>query len=268
MPLNDDSLFYYSIHARDVYGNWVSTGVREVYVIDNDLPVFGRSIASDTCSTGEEHFCAVQASDNIGIRNVMVEYSFEENELEYISLELADGYYRGSIPVPPDSIMDLVYRFIANDTSDNSVFTERVEIPTIDSIWPTIEPVANITVHEGRSVSIRIDAKDNINITEIEWIDAPLPTNWDTLEGDATKPGVYRIMVIVSDDAGHSSSREFYLTVLEEQNSGNLVITLVLAFIIVMELVVVGLYLYDRRLKKKKTETWYHFDSTYLDDRR
>ena len=137
----DDSLqkLIYSLQVNDSSSNIHRGPVKNVSVIDNDLPVFGTDGTPSSATTGDPIVFKIAMSDNIAISQVFAEYWYGEAVVTNpAKLNMSGtGPYIGQITAA-NTLQVLNYRFTAKDTSGNARTTTRAEVGMVDDDVPVI----------------------------------------------------------------------------------------------------------------------------------
>jgi hypothetical protein len=133
IPYDSLDILHYIFHAVDDAGNWAETDQRNVSIRDNDDPVFGEDLTSDSGSTGDPFLFEVEVEDNIEIEGVWVSYWFGTEDAQDIQLTFGSGIYSVEVIIPWNVIDDLQYFFYADDTSDNTNETDVKDVSILDN---------------------------------------------------------------------------------------------------------------------------------------
>jgi hypothetical protein len=159
---------HYIVHANDTSGNWNSTQMKYIGLSDNDKPVFGTDGTETTGTTGDDHTFIIEATDNIEVSCVWVEYWYGDGKRETVYLENTnkDSWER-TIPLT-DTTESLHYIIFVNDTSGNGNVTMERTVKIEDNDCPTFgtdESSVDATTGDGYTFSI--DVNDNRELTEV-----------------------------------------------------------------------------------------------------
>jgi hypothetical protein len=162
---NTTGPIWYVFHARDLQGNYASTASGNVSIIDDDGPVLGTDLTPTSGTTGDPLTFKVDATDNIGIRSVYVDYWYNGGPVNR-GLMTGAGQYEYTITVQSSSTADLIYFFTVNDLSNNTVTTVERRIIIRDDDMPEfgIDSTPNAS-GTGDVLEFSITASDNIGIT-------------------------------------------------------------------------------------------------------
>jgi len=209
---------YYIFHAVDTSGNWNQYERERVSIEDNDKPVLISDGTPSTAYTGDDVVITVVVEDNIELLDVDVEYWFGNGEKNSATMALVEGHYERSVKVPIDSLDPLNYQVSAVDKAGNEDTFQIGTVTIIDSILPSIQDIEDITIYQGESIDIEVEASDNIGIDKISWNGAPISADNDKLAGIVNVSGTFTITVAVQDEAKNSAETEFTLTVLPYDN--------------------------------------------------
>jgi len=258
IPSNsDDDLYYYFISV-DTAGNWNQTAMRAVNISDNDLPIFGTDISDLSGTTGEAFNVNIDVSDNIGISEAYIEYWFGEGQHENVTMS-GINTITFSISIPLDSVDPFNYIVHVKDINGNWNQTSVKSISILDNDGPLILEIEDISISLGEEVNIKINASDNIGIVKYEWINSPIESTSDLLQGIPEEPGTYNIILIVHDQNGNNASIQFTISVepLEKDDNGsdnNGSWLWVLLLIMPIVLLLIGLIVFFVVRKKKQEE--------------
>ncbi len=162
----------YRYTVIDTSGNTVASPVRNVTIIDNDLPEFGPDGTPGDATTGGNVTMTITASDNIELVGVWVEHRFGEGTSENVSLEEdVDGNYSLTVDVPWDSIDPLHYVFKCLDSSGNWNVTPEGTVTVIDDFMPWFGDDATPgEATTGDPIAFSVDLFDNIGIDRA-WVE-------------------------------------------------------------------------------------------------
>ncbi|MBN1539473.1 MAG: hypothetical protein JW939_04955 [Candidatus Thermoplasmatota archaeon] len=217
VPMNWTDICY-TFHAVDTSENSQETQQRVVEVLDNDAPEILEHIPEDHCETGSSLPISVEASDNIGISTVFIEYWFGDGDHQDMVLEVDGDGYSGLLEVPVDPLGALFYFIKVLDATGNQNSTSTYEILVIDTIPPRLEVIEDITAYVGDEIEITLDADDNIGIVSYIWTGSPVDDSGASLSGTMEEAGVFSIQVEIKDRGGNSNQTSFTLTVLPQDH--------------------------------------------------
>jgi len=226
-PLN----FFFS--AVDMSGNWNSTEVLTVPVLDTTPPEFVRDLSDVNATTGDDFLLSVEVRDNIGIGGVRVEYWWGaglHNFTRYMD-NAGPGIWNITITAPDDHVGPIYYIFYLMDLFGNTVSSNTSFVTVLDDDDPWIENVevsGNVTTGENMTVSFR--AGDNIAVVNISieyWFDngehrtmkvnasgAPFEVLIEVLESART---VF-FFIEAADDAGNMNVSAVFPTVVSDND--------------------------------------------------
>ncbi len=160
----DHNLGYltYSLQVNDTSGNFIRQAEQMVAVTDNDAPTFDADDTNETGTTGDDFWFTINASDNIGVDTVYVNWTHAGSSGN-LSLTLVGDSWIGMITLN-HSIQQLAYTIYINDTSN--IYTMAGEFyrnvtdndaPTFIADWSELEGTT------GDNFEIVISAIDNID---------------------------------------------------------------------------------------------------------
>jgi hypothetical protein len=161
VPSNSLDQLHYYFTMNDTVGNWLVGPQVDMNVTDNDPPTYTWISQPSEGTTGESVLVSILATDNIDI-------TYYKIDIDGVLYDLIkDGnYYNFTINIPPDSLTDITYSVIINDTANNPNSTVPTVISVRDNDQPTYswvsQPISGTT---GESVLVSILATDNIGIT-------------------------------------------------------------------------------------------------------
>jgi len=162
----------YGYTIEDTSGNWIVSPIRNVTIVDNDLPEFGPDGSPSEGMTGENVTLSISASDNIELVGLWVEYAFGDEGPVNISLEEGpDGNYSNTVDIPWDSLDALHYTFKCLDSSGNWNATPTTTVTVIDDLLPWFGTDATPSeATTGDPVLFVVDLYDNIGIGKA-WVE-------------------------------------------------------------------------------------------------
>jgi hypothetical protein len=119
IPNSMETLYYY-FEAKDSAGNELETYQRIVQVVDNTPGTLSNDQSDSSGKEGVEFRFQIDASDNVGISEVMAAYWFGDDETKKVFLPLTgvDGTYSGSF-IPREG-GTLHYYFVVTDEGGNT----------------------------------------------------------------------------------------------------------------------------------------------------
>jgi PKD repeat protein len=212
---------HYRFTVEDSSENTVTSEVRNVTVVDNDLPVFGEDATPAEVNTGGNVTLSVNVSDNIALDGAWVEYRFGEGAPMNATMELGpDGAWTLNVDVPRTSIDPLHYIFRSRDSSGNWNRSSEVTVTVLDQVRPWFgEDTTPTTATTGDPHEFSVMAFDNIEVArawveywygEESHIEAEM-TNGDgsTWTGDPTVRDTYLPMwyvIHIEDSSGNGNS--------------------------------------------------------------
>jgi hypothetical protein len=153
-------------------------------------------------------------TDNIGLKEVRIEYWFSEDKHLFLTLKPSDEWMKGTLDIPIDEDDTFYYLFIIIDYSNNSFITLAFEVDIMDMVPPTIQIIEDVTIFAGSTLQVTANATDNIGVKTISWDGGPISSNNLLLEGKVTENGTFDITVTVTDPSGNWASTMFTLTVI------------------------------------------------------
>ncbi len=162
---NTLNTLHYIFHAVDTSKNWNHTPVKNITIIDNDPPIFLDDLTPDRTIAGQNLTFSVIVSDNIGVKEVYLEFWYEPGNRTNISMrETTDNTWSYSITTL-NTTDPIHYTFYAVDTSNNWNNTQRREVNLLDITPPTfIRDRTPPTATTGDPLTFTVNITDNIGI--------------------------------------------------------------------------------------------------------
>ncbi|MDG6225816.1 MAG: Ig domain-containing protein, partial [Candidatus Thermoplasmatota archaeon] len=232
-----------------------------IKVADNDPPVI-QSIVPETIGTGESLELEFVVDDNIGISEVVLEYTLPGMEGSVMVLEGSGNSFRSVISIPSDRIGDLMYVLEASDGSGNAASLSG-SVTIVDVIPPEIDPIFDLSVLVGESFKVDAIARDNIGIVSYAWSGVSIPSTNGTLSGSISAPGRYTVTVTVHDAEGNSNSTSFTIAVSDvpgndlngtEENEPFPILAIIIPVAILLLVLVVVAIIFIRRSRSRNQE--------------
>ncbi|MFO8052167.1 MAG: PKD domain-containing protein [Thermoplasmatota archaeon] len=159
----------YRFHAVDTSDNWNTSMEREVNVSDNDRPMLGTDLSDALANTGDNFRFALEARDNVGLREVYLNYSVNGVFRGNISCfqAIPDEWYAVA-ELPSDRIGTLSYHFSAVDGSDNWNRTGALNRTIYDNDEPRIiEDLSDTSANTGGCFSFLLNVSENIGLLNV-----------------------------------------------------------------------------------------------------
>ena len=182
---------------------------------DNDKPTYTWITRPTTGTTGESAFVNISATDNIGV----TVYNITVDSVEHSMMKNGD-YYTYPIPIPSDSIADIVYNCTFNDAAANTNTTPDTTIKVTDNDEPTIVVNLNKTyVSPSESILVTVNATDNIGVISVTADNVSLTAISGTWVGTITapsEPGKYYVTVVAKDAANNTATKNVQYEVISE----------------------------------------------------
>ncbi|MGA1822938.1 MAG: SBBP repeat-containing protein [Thermoplasmatota archaeon] len=233
---------FYILHANDTLNNWNRSQTGNVTIIGADFP-FGSLSVPSIGNTGGVYRIEIMGMAFDFISEVMVEFGFGSVSGRPIKMNLTNGTYWTSINIPYYSIRPLSYKITFIFISGEMYSYSRL-VQILDSVSPRVYRPSNMTITEGSEIFIPIDTFDNIGISRLEIVGAPLILVDKNITGSISVPGLYEITIIAWDEAGNTDSTSFMITVLEEDSQSppgddNYYLVFLIAFIIMIAIMLI-----------------------------
>ncbi len=157
----------YIFHAKDISGNWNSSGIGEISVIDNDMPVIRTDRTPRVAYTGDLFTFQVEIGENVGMQWVCAIVSWlDPPESRNVSLEdVGGGVWAGTILVPEDSVEPFTYLIMGEDVGGNKVPSFEKRVNVVDNDPPTLLPgEMEVFATTGDDYHFVAEARDNIEL--------------------------------------------------------------------------------------------------------
>ncbi len=223
VPSDSLDTLHYFLYAIDNSSNHATTEIKDVVVIDNDLPILGTEGTVDTATTGETLTFSLEARDNIDIEDVWVVYWYGNGPLIRLNLDLSEGDLWEATIVIVDTIEDMHYTIGVVDTSGNLNSTSERTVDIVDNDGPEI--VGDGTPHTcttGDALTFSVTVGDNIGIASVKVVyaygdNAPTSTAMEVGASDGSGNIMYSLGIDVPPDS--LASLVYHLIV--EDLSGN-----------------------------------------------
>ena len=135
VPNDRTDLLKYRLSISDTAKNVLTTSIRNITVIDDEAPWIGEFSDPGTVLKGSELQLEIEASDNIGVDEVHLEYwvGFDEHEV----LSMAGEPYSFTVEVPRRPSEDVHFFFTVLDAADNhNDHHEKAQCPGPPSSMP------------------------------------------------------------------------------------------------------------------------------------
>lgn len=157
----------FSFHAVDLNGNpswlpWVT-----VPILDYEDPVIIEDRTDRSGTAGSDLHFNLEASDNIGVDLVTLEYWFEGTSHSVVEVPL-DEYYKHTTPIPSNFTGEMRYFFTVSDRSGNSVEGDTVTVVINDEEIPIL--ISDLTPSEietGGELTFTMKVHDHVGIKKV-----------------------------------------------------------------------------------------------------
>ncbi|MGA1821502.1 MAG: hypothetical protein ACMUIG_03130 [Thermoplasmatota archaeon] len=133
---SDNYTLNYRISAVDMSGNWVKGEMVSISFenrIDEYDPVLLNDTTPEMAFSGERLEFVIEATDNIGIKEVIIEYWFDEGNHTTGEMHHGSDIFRFAIDLPLSGNFDLSYIFHTTDLSGRINSTLRKIVSIFDS---------------------------------------------------------------------------------------------------------------------------------------
>ena len=166
---------FYMFHARDHSGNEMKTPIKEVTIIDDDMPEILDDMTENVTGTGNRVDFAVKVVDNVGIREVRLLYWQSGKDLKNLTMErISETSWRLTVTSKKDSLLPIRYYYQVEDIAGNLLITRAALIRVYDDDPPEVisEEVSEATT--GDNCSFTVNVVDNIVVRGVNvqyWFD-------------------------------------------------------------------------------------------------
>jgi len=168
VPSNATTMSY-RFWLEDRLGNGHFSNTVNVDVIDNDLPWIDTDSTPTLATTDDELIFAVNATDNIGILRINLEYWYEGDLTHLWGTANADELEHTVIV--RNSLETLYYFFRIYDTSGNELIGSIVSIPVIDNDKPVFGVDSSDTeATTGEVFTFNLQVTDNVELVQVRLI--------------------------------------------------------------------------------------------------
>lgn len=255
IPSNSLDPLHYQINMEDVNGNKISSDTITVDIVDNDKPEFIDISYKDEIGNGEMMEINLNITENIELVRVSIESRLNGKLWSWYNITKKEEMNKWIFYTPVNLIGKLSFQIIAEDSTSNMNSTKEYFFYVIDTIKPSINSIDNITVKKGQLLIIEIEASDNIEVEEIEWIGLDNSPNNFVWEGRLTEKGDFNISVIVRDTSGNQAKTFFVIIVEDNNEKSNInMIRIVIISTLLLLILIPILVLILRRYKKQIME--------------
>jgi hypothetical protein len=167
IPIDSIDELHYLFHSNDTSDNWNNTGIMDIPILDNDLPVFLSEFTSMETNTGDSFTFSIGVEDNIELTGVWVEYWYGTGTHNNQSMTKdQDNTWKLSIEIM-NTTDKLHYIFHAVDTSSNWNETDQVDLFLKDNDKPVIVLDNSPTsANTGEYYTFMVEITDNIGVYE------------------------------------------------------------------------------------------------------
>jgi hypothetical protein len=171
IPSDSVEPLHYQVHVRDRAFNLVTSIPRDVTVVDNDPPVLSDAPRANA-TTGDVFNLTVNATDNIGITGMTVEYWFGDGVHTNASVDLVSEEIWGHpLTIPEDSLEPLYYMFRAADGASNNATTRLYVANVTDNDPPAfLEDASPDTAETEQLFTFSTVVMDNIGVKGV-WVE-------------------------------------------------------------------------------------------------
>ncbi len=178
-----DVLQYY-FAVVDESENWLVTDQVNVTVTDNDAPVL-TDLSDDEGYTGYDFTFEFNASDNIGLENLYLEYWFGTETPVNVIMNESTGYSL-VLSIEGNQTGNLAYTVLVEDTSGNSYSQDEVTVPIRMSFSQAdLQDMSMTEAYTGDPFTFAVELSGNLSAQDvyaIYWYGSGEKTN-ETMAG-------------------------------------------------------------------------------------
>jgi len=156
----------YNITVFDTSLNMIRSLERELPVIDNDLPTFTDRTEGEA-TTGDPFTISIEASDNIFVRKVLLEWNHGERRGSNLHMVQIDKNLWNLNITLDDSLDALNYSFKVIDTSGNWIMSNPRIVSVADNDMPNLLDLSKGSGTTGGEFEFLARAWDNTGIDSI-----------------------------------------------------------------------------------------------------
>lgn len=154
----------YEVKVTDTSGNYLTISDNTVYLFDDILPTFIGDLSQTTATTGDSFTFKISVTDNVGIANVYVEYSFGKSGITNVTMTGSET----TIILPEKDNKDLIYSFHVVDRSGNWNSTIDKTVDIKDNDPPVIHPNSGKKPVKTRGyLHFTANVTDNVMVDEV-----------------------------------------------------------------------------------------------------
>ena len=166
IPSNAEDNLTYRFMASDDDGNINFTDIKNITIVDDDPPIFSENRTPSQGYTGDPLLFNITVTDNIGLENVWLNYSFQYDDPQSVKM---NGIYKFNytLIIPDDNNSDLSYHFSAKDLNGIWNITPESIITITDDDSPNITDLTPSNATTGDYFEFRVVVKDNIGIKSV-----------------------------------------------------------------------------------------------------
>ena len=200
----------YTFHFSDGQRNTGRTDARIISVSDVSCPSFIRETPGLSPATGKIYFFKAVISDNVGVRSVSVDYTFDGMNMITLPLNRDEGGdWNGQVVVPSGASV-IEYYYFYEDTSGNAgrspIYTKGVS----DVDAPVVNAGPGRFVERGETVAFNgSGSSDNMGLSMFIWSfmynGYPVKLTGETVLFDFLIAGNYTILLAVTDLDGNQA---------------------------------------------------------------
>jgi hypothetical protein len=163
---------HYQFYAVDNSLNYNITDWKVVPVVDDDQPELVFDYTSDTGYTGDTFWFSFDITDNIGVNETYVEYTYEDDQVVHrVDMDEGASNWSSSITIRSDSPPRLNYTIFAIDEANNTMKVTSMVVNILDNDPPIfVKDSSPDTADTDMSYTFNVSVEDNIGVDTV-WVE-------------------------------------------------------------------------------------------------
>ena len=159
----------FDLHITDAAGNYIHTNDTRLNITDNDPPELTEMFMLGESATGGDLSVYVNATDNIGVARVHLNYSFEDNRHHNVTMDQEiNGLWRTDMGIPVNATR-VEYRAFILDGTGNCLASNITACDILDKHPPIlIRDETAETPRTGEPFNISARFNDNTGLVGID----------------------------------------------------------------------------------------------------
>lgn len=216
IPVDNDEVVEYRFSISDTSSNIINGPWKSVDILDSISPVIEIKFNSTEYNTGDIIDINFSISDNIGIGEKWMNVYQNDKIIFNIS---DDGMVHYEIP--SNLTGSIFIQAFAKDFTGNHISAKTDNIFISDNIAPTIGSIQDLQIKVGETMTITIEANDNIEITLIEWSVDTKAGSGPNINLTLGQPGYFILNITVMDAEGNVAYQDVNIEVIKEEKPNN-----------------------------------------------